>query len=321
MVKRKLFGISLLSLSFQASFAQTEAIDNEIEKNIASTTAVITFLTSQESVSGGIYYVGPPNKPDSEFSTLKLPYRHAYPIHEDGSRLFMLLGYGRFDMKQEYQLTTGNATSRWEANSFSIGTGYSNRVDKTIRWFANIEAAYTQIYHHYNIPSSEAVRTTESRSLGDLEFDWHTDTLSLIPSVGLRVPLSPYSKKLEGWSYEPKIVYLYTHSIFEENNLEEVSASSGLLVNRLNFGEPWHFDFETWGVAINPQFNRTDAFGSVGDGLKTNFWYEANLNFRLKSFDKAWWNGLEYGFSILQGEHFNGGQLSIGFSLDRFFGS
>lgn len=310
--------VLLLLLISSYGWAQSEIIDDEIKNNIASTTGVITFLTSQESVSGGIYHIGPPNKPDSEFTTFKLPYHHAYKMREDGSRWSMLMGYGRFDMLQEYDLSEGRATSRWEANSFSVGLGYSNQVEQKVRWFGNLELAYTQIYHHYNIPNPQAIKAKQRNNLGDLEFDWHTDTLSLIPSAGLRIPITP---KLPGWFYEPKMVYLYTHSIFEEHRLEEVSASSGLIINRINFGEPWRFDFETWGLALNPQINRTDTLGTVGEGLQTSHWYEANLNFRLKSNEKSWWDGLEYGFSILKGEHFNGGQLSIGFSLDRLFGN
>lgn len=313
-MRKILFTVPLCFFSIASDAnTQTDIIDREVEKNIAATTGVITFLTSQESVSGGIYRVGAPDNPDSEFTTFKLPYRHTYKMHDDGSRWSMLLGYGRFDMKQEYDLDTGTATSTWEANSISTGVGYSNRVDDSVRWFSHLELAYTQIYHRYKIPTiQKQIRNDDPPMLGNLKFNWHTDTLSIIPSIGLKVPV------YKDWYYQPKILYLHTESIFEEHDLEQVSASSGLIVNRINFGEPWTFHFDSWGIALNPQLNRSDALGAVGDGLQTSFWYEVNLNFRLKSYDNDWWDGLEYGFSVLHGEHFNGGQLSIGFSLDRF---
>lgn len=309
------YALSWLSVSF----VQAETLDEEVSNTIASTTGVITFLTSQASVSGGVYFVGPPNKPDLQFTTFKLPYRHAYPLHEDGSRWSMLIGYGRFDMTKEYDLENGSATSKWGANSLSAGIGYSNRIDRRIRWFTQLETAYTQIDHRYSLDSPDPVAFDNGRSLGDVGFNWHTTTLSFIASAGVRIP---FDKPLQGWMYEPKVMYLYSKSIFENNSLEQVSANSGLFVNRLNFGEPWQFNFDTWGVAINPQISRTDAFGAVSQGLQTFYWYETNLNFRLKDYEKkAWWDGLEYGFSVLQGANFNGGQLSIGFSFNSLFGA
>ena len=67
--------VLLLLLISSYGWAQSEIIDDEIKNNIASTTGVITFLTSQESVSGGIYHIGPPinliqNLPLSNYPTI-----------------------------------------------------------------------------------------------------------------------------------------------------------------------------------------------------------------------------------------------------------
>lgn len=313
----------LLAFIFTASFcsstlAQTPVIDEEIKRNIATTTGVITFLTSQESLSAGIYSIGKEGPTQSNFSTFKLPYRKQYDMHKDGSQWSMLMGYGRFDMEQDYDISEGTAKSDWQANSLSVGIGYSKGFpnDKA-RWFAKMEMAYTQIDHQYTIPDNTNYHfSSKDPSFGQLRFSWKTDTLSLIPSAGLVIPVS---ETFEEWRYEPKITYLYTNSIFEKNDLAEVSASSGMLINRLNFGEPWRFDFTDWAVSLNPQVNRTDVVGEVGAGLSTNHWYEANLNFILRAPTETWWDGLSYGFSYLQGDKFSGGQLTIGFNLSEFF--
>ncbi|MDX1796303.1 MAG: Solitary outer membrane autotransporter beta-barrel domain [Hydrogenovibrio sp.] len=280
-----------------------------LKETIATTTGLITFLTSQESVSAGIYSTEKtdPASPQSNFSTFKIPYRHLYDKKDDSSQWSMLIGYGRFDMTQEFNLDQ----SKWEANSLSAGIGYSKDLTPQITWFSRVELAYTQINHRYHADASSLPSTTTDT----LNFDWQTQTLSIIPSIGMKVPVLP---KHTQWLYQPRITYLHTTSILERNDLEKVSANSVLVVNRLNFGEPWRVNFHAWGVALNPQLSRTDAFGNVEDGLSTRYWYEANLNFRLKSMEHKWWDNFTYGFSYLHGEHFRGGQLSISFNLERF---
>lgn len=313
---RFLFIFFILTFPFQAS-SETTLIDDEIRKNIASTTAVITFLTSHESVSAGIYTIGKEDNTQSEFSTFKLPYRHAYKEHADTSQWSMLMGYGRFDMHQEYDLTTSKARSNWQANSLNIGIGYSKRIPKDdARWFSRMEVAYTQINHQYVIPASAVSNSSSTPKFGDLPFSWNTDTLSIIPSIGMNIPVSKQFKKLR---YTPKLSYVYSQSIFEKDQIEVVSAGSGLLVNRFDFGELFRLKNDSWGFSLNPQINRTDAFGTISEGLSTAHWYEMNLNFILHASDaQTWWDGLSYGFSYLQGNNFSGGQLTISFSLENF---
>lgn len=315
---RRFVSFITLSLTTSLTWAQSPIVDEEIKRNIATTTGVITFLTSQESFSAGIYSIGKEGPTQSNFSTFKLPYRNSYDMHEDGSQWSMLMGYGRFDMDQDYDIPEGKASSDWQANSLSVGIGYSKGFpDDKARWFAKMEMAYTQIDHQYTIPQNANYRfTSKDPGFGKLTFSWKTDTLSLIPSAGLVIPLS---ERFKEWHYEPKITYLYTRSIFEKNELAEVAANSGMLVNKINFGEPWRLDFSDWAVSLNPQVNRTDVMGTVGEGLSTSFWYEANLNFILRAPTDTWWDGLSYGFSYLQGDKFQGGQLTIGFNLGEFF--
>lgn len=294
--------------------AADTVIDNEIRRNIASTTAVITFLTSQESVSAGIYEVGQTEDTQSQFTTFKLPYRKTYPRHNDTSQWSMVMGYGRFDMHQEYDLSPDKASSNWQANSLSVGIGYSKQVpnDKA-RWFSRLELAYTQINHQYRLPASAV--TTPTPGFGSIPFSWETDTLSLIPTAGLNIPISPQFKD---WRFRPRIAYIFTQSIFEKESAQVVSAGSALLISHLNFGEVYQIKNDGWRLGLNPQVNRTDAFGAVGEGLATHHWYEMNLNFVVHSDGSSWWDGLSYGFSYLHGEQFKGGQLSISFNLEDF---
>ena len=310
-VLRFFVALCLVSCFPSILYAETN-ISDAIRKNLATSTGIITFLTSQESVSAGTYAVEKTTQdsPSSSFSTFKLPYRKSYRMHDDGSRWSMLLGYGRFDMNQKFEVTDGRADSSWDANALSAGIGYSRKLNPDVRWFSTLELAYSQIYHDYNVPTT----TSGSPKIGYVTFDWRTNALSLIPAVGLRFPILP---KQTSWQFETKAVYLFTTSVFASRT-EEVSAQSTLWVNKIDFGEPWTISMDTWGVALNPQFNRTDAYGRVHDALATEYWYEANLNFRLKSYEDKWWDNLSYGFSYLQGKHFRGGQLSINFNLEQF---
>ncbi|WP_024850469.1 Solitary outer membrane autotransporter beta-barrel domain [Hydrogenovibrio kuenenii] len=301
--------VAFLLLTYNDLAHADTIVSDEIQRNLAATTGIITFLTSQESVSTGSYAVEKTdnNSPSSSFSTFKIPYRKTYGLHSDSSKWSMLLGYGRFDMNQQFEVANGTTNSSWQANSLSAGIGYSKNLNPDVRWFSTLELAYSRIHHHYTVP-------TTTTPIDYVHFDWKTNTLSVIPALGLRFPILP---RRTNWLFETKAVYLFTESVFAKSGVEDVSSRSGLWSNKIDFGEPWKFSMNTWGIAINPQFNRTDAYGKVQEALSTNYWYEANLNFRLKSYEDKWWNNLTYGFSYLQGRHFRGGQLSISFNFDN----
>lgn len=295
-------------------------VDKAVSKNISTTTGVITFLTSQESFSGGLYAIDRQDQTQSTFSTFKLPYRKNYDRHEDGSEWSMVMGLGRFDMEQDYFFDSLRASSRWQANSLSAGIGYSNWLNEETRWFANTEVIYTQIEHKYNIPSNQNQQATQQKSdLGDIRFSWQTDTLSFVPSIGLKYPLTnmSHSPPKEGWTYEPKLTYLFTKSIFERSEIESVTANSLLLTNLIDFGEPTGLKFADWSVGVNPKISRTDVAGAIEDGLASSHWYELQLNFVLHGNEEHWWDGLEYGFSYLQGDRFRGGQFLFDLSLSN----
>lgn len=292
-------------------------VDKAVSKNISTTTGVITFLTSQESFSGGLYAIDRQDQTQSTFSTFKLPYRKNYDLHDDGSQWSMVMGLGRFDMEQDYFFNTATASSRWQANSLSAGIGYSNWLDDETRWFANTEVIYTQIEHKYNIPSNQNKQATQQNSdLGDIRFSWQTDTLSLVPSIGLKHPITQGPER-KRWVYEPKLIYLFTQSIFERSEIESVNANSFLLANLVNFGEPVSLNFSDWSIGVNPRISRTDVAGAIEDGLASSHWYELQLNFVLHADEDDWWDGLEYGLSYLQGDRFQGGQFLFDFSLSN----
>lgn len=313
-----------LILTHNSIQAVSNPIDDAIKKNIESTTGVITFLTSQESFSAGIYeiYSSNSNTPSANFSTFKVPFRKKYKEHENGTQWSMLIGYGHFQMKQNSLNQEFSSSSTWLADSLSVGIGYSDDFHKnSFRWFSNLELSYTQIQHEYHITTLPSQRTENNKptdKIRGLDFNWHTNTISIIPTIGLLIPIMQTS--FDNWHYEPKLVIVGSTSIPNTDKVNQVTTTSGLIVNKINFGEVWQVKFDTWGMAINPQVNRTDSAGAVKEGLATDFWYEANLNFRLKSSDSnSWWHGLEYGFSYLQGNRFKGGQFSLSLSLDSLF--
>lgn len=297
----------LLTLNLPAQ--ERIAINDTIQENIASTTAVITFLTSQESVSSGLYSVKGQGS-DSTFSAFKLPFRHKYRIHPDRSRYSMLIGYGRFDMQQQLDFLHTEARSSWRADSLSLGIGRSGFINNNHNWTTSLEIAYTQIHHAYHAPSGLSAQQTETHSteFGFFNFNWHTDTLSIIPTLGLDMPLLPYWTK---WHYQPRAMLVSTRSILTNQPEEQVSASSVLFENKIDFGEVWRPRFETWSLEFNPYIVRTDAGGMIKAGLASRRWFKYGLNFRFHSIEEAWWDGLSYGISYVKGDNFEGGQFLL----------
>lgn len=296
----------LLTLSLTSHSTQN-SLDHQISTNISSTTSTITFLSSQESISSGIYKVGDQSNSPSEFFVFKLPFRHQYKKHEDGSQYSMLIGYGRFGMRQNHSTENGKTKSLWEAQTLSAGIGRSAPLFDIYRWFTTLEMAYTSINHDYQKPSNVSPHQT-SEQFADLNFDWQTNTVSLIPTIGLDLPFLPY---LTAWHYKPKIIHVATESVLTNNKIQRIRSESTVFENKIEFGNLFTPSFGSWNMQFSPYLARVDLSGEINKGLKTDFWYKVGTKLKLNTSEDKWWNGLSYGITYIHAEKIRGGQLLL----------
>ena len=188
-----------------------------------------------------------------------------------------------------FAIEFGGGARFWFNNNFSIAPTFMGMYGHT-------EESYTanSTFAQMNLP--------QAKQLGLV--DWNADTWTLRPSLNLQYQYT-WDRTIFTLSSEP--TYFHTESFNSSSPNVGVNGDSETWANKIDVDAPLGVEFYGHELRTGGFFSRTDLYGDIQDGLKTDYMYEAHGRIVLDFLNQLWkmqWIGV--GVSYVWGSSFSG---------------
>jgi hypothetical protein len=262
-----LVGGLLLLLSASVGRAQTvtpteaRQINNDVANNAV---AAVEIFSAGKMVATGKFEYDSLDRPDLEFSTLKLPLSHTFGSPTNSVRPFLEGYLGYFDLSEQINAqNVGWGVLEVESGTITFGGGVELDLRDWLTLVPRLQFAYSHVeMDHKGMPPPP---------FDVLLASWRADALTILPSLELRA-----HRRWGRWDVLAASHYSYLRVVGIDDTSSVIELDSETHVWRNELSTRFHSPWKTLGLPLDfgALFARHDIAGQLRQSKVITHFYE-----------------------------------------------